>query len=156
MTTTASASKRSRRCKNGYRNMARSLVAPKSGVVSKIRGNTGITFVAVNVGWRRGGQRNRGKGAPTRAATGPSERPRGDGDPGRLPSASRARPQYVSSQAKSQTATYISVSLSLKISFPAQSFVSRSKYRLPPVHHIWIPPFSIFFVLLCRETPWRW
>src|SRR3989337_3879254 len=124
MTTTASASKRSPRCKNGYRNIARSLVAPKSGVVSKIRGNTGITFVAVNVGWRRGGQRNRGKGAPTRAATGPSERPRGDGDPGRLTSASRARPQYVSSQAKSQTATYISVSLS-------QNFVSRPKFRVP-------------------------
>jgi hypothetical protein len=38
----------------------------------------------------------------------------------------------------------ISLSLSLSISFPAQSFVSRKKYRLAPVHHISIPPFIIF------------
>jgi hypothetical protein len=124
MTTTASVSKRSRRCKNGYRNMSRSLVAPKSGMVSEIRGNTVITFVAGNVGWPRKGQRNRGKWAPTPAATGPSER-RGRGrDPGRPPSASRARPHHASRETK----PHLSLSL---------NFVSRPKFRVPleiPTH----------------------
>jgi hypothetical protein len=97
---TASVSKRSRRCKNGYGNVPRSLVAPNPGVVSKNRGNTGISFAPGNVGLPRGGHRNRGKGAPTRATPGPSERPRGDGEPGGLTSASRARPHHASSQAQ--------------------------------------------------------
>ena len=87
------------------------------------------------------------KWAPTRASTVPSERRGGGRDPGRPTSASRARPHHASSRTKPQT----TASLSLSISFPAQSFVSRSKHRLAPVHHIWIPPFSIFVVvLLCR------
>jgi hypothetical protein len=120
--------------------MARSLVAPKSGMVSKIGGNTVIPFVPVNVGCPRGGQRNRSKWAPTRASTVPSESRGGGRDPGRPPSASRARPHH----APSQTRPHLSLSLSRSISFPAQSFVSRKKYRLAPVHHISIPPFIIF------------
>jgi hypothetical protein len=95
-------------------------------MVSKNRGNTVIPFIPANVGWPRGGPRNRGIGAPTRATPVPSERRRGDGDPGRLPSASRARPRHAPSHAKSQTAAS-STSLSPKISFPAQSCASRSK-----------------------------
>jgi hypothetical protein len=124
MTTTASVSKRSRRCKNRYRNVARSLVAPNPGMVSKIGGKTGIPCVPGNVGRPRGGPNDWGIGAPTRASTGPSERPRGDVEPGRLPSASRARPHYASSQAKSQTTSYLFLSLSL-------SFVSHPKFRVP-------------------------
>src|SRR3990170_9038064 len=150
MTMTARVSKRSRRCKNGYGNVPRSFVAPNPGVVSKNRGNTGISFAPGNVGLPRGGHRNRGKGAPARAPPGPSERPHGDGEPGGLPSASRARPHYASSQAKSQTTA--SLSLSLKLSFPAQSFISRLKYGLALVRHIWIRPF-VFFVSSCwRDT----
>ena len=44
------------------------------------------------------------------------------------------------------------ISLSLKILFPAQSCVTRSKYRLAPVLHICIPPFCIF-VFLVGGTP---
>jgi hypothetical protein len=40
--------------KNGYRDVSRSSVAPKSRMVSKNRGNTVITFVPGNVGWPRG------------------------------------------------------------------------------------------------------
>src|SRR3989337_83630 len=146
MTMTASVSKRSRRCKNGYGNVPRSLVAPNPGVVSKNRGNTGISFAPGNVGLPRGGQRNRGKGAPTRATTGPSERPHGDGEPGGLPSASRARPHYASSQAKSQTTASLS-----------QTFVSRPKFRLPleissRARSSYLdPPFCIF----CFVMPGR-
>jgi hypothetical protein len=109
-------------------------------------------FVPRNVGWHQGGQRNRGTGLRHGRQVASSERPRGDGDPGRVPSASRARPHYALSQAKSQTTA--SLSLSIKISFPAQSFVSRSKHRIEPVHHIWIPPLSNFcccFVMLWRR-----
>src|SRR3989337_3290549 len=130
MTTAASVSKRSRRCENGYRSVARSLVAPNSGMVSKIRGNTGITFVPGNVGWPRGGQRNRGEGAPTRAATGPSERPHGDGDPGGPPS----RPgRFRTTRRLKQNRKRPHLSRNF-ISRP--KFVSRSKYRLAPVRHI--------------------
>src|SRR3989337_1562407 len=46
----------------------------------------------------------------------------------------------------------LSLSRSLKISFPAQSFVSRLRYRFAPVLHIWIPPFLYFcFVLSGRR-----
>jgi hypothetical protein len=146
MTTTASVSKRSRRCKNGYRNMSRSLVAPKSGMVSEIGGNTVITFVPGNVGWPRKGQRNRGNWAPTPAATGPSER-RGRGrDPGRPPSASRARPHHASRETKPH------LSLSISISFPAQSFESRSKRRLAPVHHILIRPIISFCFVMAGDA----
>jgi hypothetical protein len=75
----------------------------KPGLRSHASVETGISFVPGNVGWHRGGPRNRRVGAPTRVTTGPSERPRGDGDPGRLPSSSRAHPHHASSQAKSQT-----------------------------------------------------
>ena len=37
--------KRSRRCKNGYCHVARSLVAPKPGVVSKIGGKMGNSYI---------------------------------------------------------------------------------------------------------------
>jgi hypothetical protein len=100
----ASVSNRSRRCKNGYRHVARSLSAPNSGVVSKIGGKTVIRFVPGNVGWPPRGQRNRGIGAPTPVTPGPSERPRGDDDPRRLPPALRARPCHAPSHAKAQTA----------------------------------------------------
>jgi hypothetical protein len=43
VTTPASVSKRSRRCKNGYRQVSPSPVAPNPRVVSKIRGKTGIS-----------------------------------------------------------------------------------------------------------------
>ena len=46
LTTAAGVSKRSRRCKNGYRHVARSLVAPNSGVVSKFGGKTGIFILS--------------------------------------------------------------------------------------------------------------
>ena len=62
----------------------------------------------------------------------------------RVPGASALR--VVSSQIANDR---LSLSLSLKLSFPAQSFVSRLKYRLALVHHIWIRPF-LFFVLSCR------
>jgi hypothetical protein len=128
MTTTASVSKRSRRCKNGYRNMSRSLVAPKSGMVSEIGGNTVITFVAGNVGWPRKGQRNRGKWAPAPAATGPGEG-RGRGrDPGRPPSASRACPHHASCQTKPQTTASLALSqfrFPPKVSCPARNTDSR-------------------------------
>jgi hypothetical protein len=80
------------------------------------------------------------KWAPTRASTVPPERRGGGRDPGRPPSASRARPHHASSRTKPQT----TASLSLSISFPAQSLVSRSKYRLACVHHNSIPPIIIF------------
>jgi hypothetical protein len=41
-------------------------------------------------------------GAPARAFPGPSESPRGDGDPGRPPSASGTRPRHAPSHAKAQ------------------------------------------------------
>ena len=44
VTTTASVSKRPRRCKSGHGNVARRLEAPNPGVVSKIRGKTGISL----------------------------------------------------------------------------------------------------------------
>ena len=50
LTTAAGVSKRSRRCENGYRHVARSLVAPNSGMVSKIGGKTVTSFVPGNVG----------------------------------------------------------------------------------------------------------
>jgi hypothetical protein len=161
MTTTASVSKRSRRCKNGYRNIARSLVAPNPGMVSKIGGETGIPCVPGNVGRPRGGPNDRGMGAPTRASTGPSERPRGDVEPGRLPSASRARPHYASSQAKSQTTACLAFSLSLSLS---RSFVSRPKFRVPleissrarSSYLIGSLPFVFFVSLYAGETPWQW
>jgi hypothetical protein len=71
-------------------------------MVSKIRGKTGISFVPGNVGWPPGGLRDRGVGAPARAAPGPSERPRGDDDPGRPPSPFRTRPHHAPSRAKAQ------------------------------------------------------
>jgi hypothetical protein len=104
LTTGASVSNRPRRCKNGNRHVARSLLAPNPGVVSKIGGKTVIPFVPGNVGWPPGGQRSRGIGAPTPVAPGPSERPRGDDGPRRLPPALRARPCHTPSRAKAQTA----------------------------------------------------
>jgi hypothetical protein len=53
MTTTASVSKRSRRCRNGHGNVELILVAPNSGMVSKTRVKTGIPFIPGNVGWPR-------------------------------------------------------------------------------------------------------
>ena len=142
------------RCKNGYGNLARGLVAPNSGVVSKIRGKTVIAIVPGNGGWPRGGPRNRGIGAPTRATPGPSERPRGDADPGELPSASRARPHYAPSQPNSQMAASISLPhnfdsvlalgsklrLSLSLSL---SLTHTHTHTLPPPRHF----FSCFFLL---------
>jgi hypothetical protein len=60
------------------------------------------------------------KWAPTRASTVPPERRGGGRDPGRPPSASRARPHHASSRTKPQT----TASLSL-------NFVSRPKFRVP-------------------------
>jgi hypothetical protein len=100
----ANVSNRSRRCRNGYRHVARSLLAPNSGVVSKIGGRTVIPFVPGNVGWPPGGQRNRGIGAAAPATPGPPERPRGDDDPRRLPPALRARPCHAPSHGKAQAA----------------------------------------------------
>jgi hypothetical protein len=143
MTTTASESKRSRRCKNGYRKMARSLVAPKSGMVSKIGGNTVIPFVPVNVRWPRGGERNRSKMGSDPGVHGPVGeawwRPRPVKTTLRVPGTSA--PRVVSNETANDR---ISLSLSLSISFPAQSLVSRSKYRLACVHHNSIPPIIIF------------
>jgi hypothetical protein len=45
VTSAATVSKRSRSCKNGYRHVARTSVAPTPRVVSKIRGETGISYV---------------------------------------------------------------------------------------------------------------
>jgi hypothetical protein len=142
-------SKRSRRCKNGYRNVSRSLVAPNPGVVSKMRGKPAFPrFVARNVGWHRGRERNRGKVAPARAAGCLVETANREDY---LPCPVRIRTTRCPKPNRKRPDLSLSLYLSIKISFPAQSFVSRSKHRLAPVHHIWIPPFSIFFVvLLCR------
>ena len=48
------------------------------------------------------------------------------------------------------------LSLSRKISFPAQSSVSRSKYRLAPVPHIRIPPILYFLFCYAGEMRWQW
>jgi hypothetical protein len=152
MTTIMCVSNCSRRCKNGYRNVAQSLVAPNPGMVSKTRVKTGIIpLVPCNVGWPRGGPRNRGKGAPTRTATGPSERPRGDGDAGHLHWVSRARPHYVSSQAKSQPSLSLSLSLSSfrflpKVSSPSRNMVSRPLFIFG-----YIPRICIYFFMLGRR-----
>jgi hypothetical protein len=152
MTTTVCVSNRSRRCKNGYRNVARSLVASNPWMVSKTRVKTGIIpLVPRNVGWPRGGPRNRGKGAPTRTATGPSERPRGDGDTGNLHWASRARPHYVSSQAKSQPSLSLSLSsfrFPPKVSSPSRNMVSRPLFIFGYIPRICI--YCFFMSGRCR------
>src|SRR3990170_2456969 len=109
--------------------MSRSLVAPKSGMVSEIGGNTVIPFVPRNVGWPRKGQRNRGKWAPTPAATGLSERCGRGRDPGRPPSASRARPHHASCRTKPQTTASLSLSqfrFPPTVSCPARNTDSRA------------------------------
>jgi hypothetical protein len=93
-------------------------------MVSKIRGKTVIAFLPANGGWPRGGPRNWGIGARTRASSGPSERPRGDVEPGGLLSASRACPHYASPQAKSQTAASRSLTISIPYWHSDRSSVS--------------------------------
>src|SRR3990170_4937206 len=99
-------------------------------------------FVPCNVGWPRGGPRNRGIGAPARATPVPSERPRGDGDPGRLPYASRACPNYASSQAESQTAASPSLTISIPCWLREYSDRSSASLLLPlppsPQHLLFI------------------
>jgi hypothetical protein len=74
---------------------------------------------------------------------------------------SRARIKYRPASAlrvlTSKTADdRLSRSLSLKISFPAQSFVSRSSYSSRAVHRIRIPPICIFLFCYAGETRWQW
>jgi hypothetical protein len=147
MTTTASVSKRSRRCKNGYRNVARSLVAPNPGMVSKIGGKTGIPCVPGNVGRPRGGPRDRGIGAPTRASTGHRR--------GLVETSNREdylpRPGYV------RTTFHLKPNRKRPPLSLSRSFVSRPKFRVPleissrarSSYSIGSLPF-VFFVSLCR------
>ena len=66
------------------------------------------------------------------------------------------RVQLMFEGTRSPCRSYQSLPVRAEISFPAQSFVSRSNYRLAPVLPIWTHPFCIF-VSYCRGgTPWQW
>jgi hypothetical protein len=102
-------------------------VAPKSGMVSKIGGNTVIRFVPVNVGWPRGGERNRSKMGSDPGVHGPVGeawwRPRPGKTTLRVPGTSA--PRVVSNETANDR-----ISLCL-------NFVSRPKFRVPleiPTH----------------------
>src|SRR3989337_2441958 len=127
MTATASVSTRSRRCKNGYRNVSGSLVAPNPRVVSKIRGKTGISLVCP---------------AQRRMASGRTTQPgqRGCGAGGKLPRRrglveTATREDYLPRPVRVRTTRYPKPNrkrphLSLSLSFN-QNFVSRVKVSCP-------------------------